>query len=286
MNDAELRSLAESLTVTALRAGLITLRYFKSEDNVATQKADGSPVTLADQEAEVLILEDLAKLTPDIPVIAEEAVSRGEVPEVGSRFFLVDPLDGTREFTGGSGEFTVNIGLIENGEPIFGIVYAPALGDIYLSLGRNEAVTAKVADPAAAAEAGLSSLPLVAIRTRPPAQDGLTVVASRSHGTSEGEAWLKSLPLPVTDRRNTGSSLKFCLVARGEADIYPRHGPTMEWDTAAGHAVVGAAGGVVTTVDGAPFRYGKTDAGYLNGGFIVYSSEALRGRLAPFTAAR
>ena len=279
MNDAELKSLAEGLTATVLRAGLITLKFFKREDKGATQKADGSPVTLADQEAEVLILDDLRKLAPDIPVIAEEAVSRGEVPNVGSCFFLVDPLDGTREFTGGSGEFTVNIGLIEDGEPVFGIVYAPALGDMYLTLGRDSAATAKIADPAAAAKLGLSGLSLEPMRTRPPAAEGLTVVASRSHGTSEGEAWLESLPLPVTGRRNIGSSLKFCLVARGEADIYPRHGPTMEWDTAAGHAVLRAAGGVVTTVDGAPFRYGKTEANYFNTGFIVYSSEALRERL-------
>ncbi len=281
MKDAELKSLAEGLTVTALRAGLITLKFFKSDANGVTQKADGSPVTLADQQAEVLILDDLRKLVPDIPVIAEEAVSRGEVPDVGSRFFLVDPLDGTREFTGGSGEFTVNIGLVEDGEPIFGIVYAPALGDIYLTLGHEAAATAKISDPAAAAESGLSGLSLTPMKTRPPAADGLTVVASRSHGTSEGEAWLESLPLPVTGRRNIGSSLKFCLVAGGEADLYPRHGPTMEWDTAAGHAVVRAAGGLVTTADGAPFRYGKTDAGYRNTGFIVYSSEALRDRLKP-----
>ena len=281
MKDAELKSLAEGLTVTALRAGLITLKFFKSDANGVTQKADGSPVTLADQQAEVLILDDLRKLVPDIPVIAEEAVSRGEVPDVGSRFFLVDPLDGTREFTGGSGEFTVNIGLVEDGEPIFGIVYAPALGDIYLTLGHEAAANAKISDPAAAAESGLSGLSLTPMKTRPPAADGLTVVASRSHGTSEGEAWLESLPLPVTGRRNIGSSLKFCLVAGGEADLYPRHGPTMEWDTAAGHAVVRAAGGLVTTADGAPFRYGKTDAGYRNTGFIVYSSEALRDRLKP-----
>ena len=281
MKDAELKSLAEGLTVTALRAGLITLKFFKSDANGVTQKADGSPVTLADQQAEVLILDDLRKLVPDIPVIAEEAVSRGEVPDVGSRFFLVDPLDGTREFTGGSGEFTVNIGLVEDGEPIFGIVYAPALGDIYLTLGHEAAANAKISDPASAAESGLSGLSLTPMKTRPPAADGLTVVASRSHGTSEGEAWLESLPLPVTGRRNIGSSLKFCLVAGGEADLYPRHGPTMEWDTAAGHAVVRAAGGLVTTADGAPFRYGKTDAGYRNTGFIVYSSEALRDRLKP-----
>lgn len=280
MDDNELRSLAELLTGTALRAGQVTLRYFKSDAANVTQKADGSPVTLADHEAEELILEDLRKYAADIPVVAEEAVSRGEIPAVGHRFFLVDPLDGTREFTGGSGEFTVNIGLVEDGEPVFGIVYAPALGDIYITLGGGEAAMAKVAQPSEPGAAGFAALALQNIATRPVPEDGLTVVASRSHGTSEGESWLESLPLPVTARRNIGSSLKFCLVARGEADIYPRHGPTMEWDTAAGHAVLRAAGGLVTTVDGAPFRYGKTGSGYRNTGFIAYSSDALRRRLA------
>ncbi len=280
MTDSELRELAEKLVGTALRAGEITLKYFKSDAQGATEKADGSPVTLADQEAEVLILSDLSIYVPDIPVIAEEAVSRGEVPEVGSRFFLVDPLDGTREFTSGSGQFTVNIGLIENGEPIFGIVYAPALGDLYVTLGRSEAAMAKVEKPLEAAQGGLSGLGLQPIKTRAHSEDGLTVVASRSHGTSEGDAWIEGLSIPVTDRTNIGSSLKFCLLARGEADIYPRHGPTMEWDTAAGHAVLNAAGGVVTKIDGTPFNYRKTDTGYLNTGFVAYSSEALKKRLA------
>ena len=284
MDDNELRALASKLTGTVLRAGAVTLHYFKNEAQDATRKADGSPVTLADQEAEVLILDDLKKVAPDIPVIAEEAVSRGEVPEVGSRFFLVDPLDGTREFTGGSGEFTVNIGLIENGEPVFGIVYAPALGDIYVTLGRNEAAMAKVPLPRDPGDQELSPLDLTRIEARAVAQDGLTVVASRSHGTSEGESYLEGLPLPVAGRRNIGSSLKFCLVARGEADLYPRHGPTMEWDTAAGHAVLRAAGGLVTTVDGRPFRYGKSETGYRNTGFIAYSSKTLRERLPRATS--
>ncbi|MBU1211626.1 MAG: 3'(2'),5'-bisphosphate nucleotidase CysQ [Alphaproteobacteria bacterium] len=284
MDDNELRALASKLTGTVLRAGAVTLHYFKNEAQDATRKADGSPVTLADQEAEVLILDDLKRVAPDIPVIAEEAVSRGEVPDVGSRFFLVDPLDGTREFTGGSGEFTVNIGLIENGEPVFGIVYAPALGDIYVTLGRNEAAMAKVPLPGNPGDDELSSLDLTRIASRAVGRDGLTVVASRSHGTSEGESYLEGLPLPVAGRRNIGSSLKFCLVARGEADLYPRHGPTMEWDTAAGHAVLLAAGGLVTTVDGHPFRYGKTEAGYRNTGFIAYASEDLRERLTGATS--
>lgn len=280
MTDIDIRSLAENLTVTALQAGIVTLKYFKSDDAGVMSKADGSPVTLADQEAEVLILEDLKKLVPDIPVIAEEAVSRGEIPEVGSRFFLVDPLDGTREFTGGSGQYTVNIGLVEDGKAIFGIVYAPALGDLYVTLGADEAVHAKIADPAAAAESGFRSLQFAPMKTSDVSSDGLTVVASRSHGSAEGEAWLEALPMPVIGRRNIGSSLKFCLVAAGEADLYPRHGPTMEWDTSAGHAVLSAAGGIVTKLDGAPFVYGKTDEGYRNTGFIAYSGEALKAKLS------
>lgn len=285
MEDKEIHTLASKLAGTALKAGAVTLHYFKNEAQNASEKADGSPVTLADQEAEVLILDDLKKLVPEIPVIAEEAVSRGEVPEVGSRFFLVDPLDGTREFTGGSGEFTVNIGLVENAEPVFGIVYAPALGDLYVTLGKDEVAMAKVANPADPGDVELAALDLKAISARGIPEEGLTVVASKSHGTSEGESYLEGLPIPVTGRRNIGSSLKFCLVARGEADLYPRHGPTMEWDTAAGHAVLKAAGGLVTTVDGAPFSYGKTDAGYRNTGFIAYSSEVLRQRLACGSAA-
>ena len=279
MTDIDIRSLAEKLTDTALKAGVVTLKYFKSDDAGVTSKADGSPVTLADQEAEVLILDDLKKLVPDIPVIAEEAVSRGEVPEVGARFFLVDPLDGTKEFTGGSGQFTVNIGLVKDGQPIFGIVYAPALGDIYVTVGPGEAAHAKVADPIKAAENGFKSLEFSPLKTCVVPTDGLTVVASRSHGSSEGEAWLESLPMSVKGRRNIGSSLKFCLVAAGEADLYPRHGPTMEWDTSAGHAVLAAAGGIVTKLDGAPFVYGKTDEGYRNTGFIAYSGEALKAKL-------
>ena len=280
MDDKDVRAFASKLTGTALRAGAVTLHYFKNDAQEATKKADGSPVTLADQEAEVLILEDLKKFVPEIPVIAEEAVSRGEVPDVGSRFFLVDPLDGTREFTGGSGEFTVNIGLIEDGEPVFGIVYAPALGDLYVTLGNNEVVMAKVVSPESPGDVELASLELQSIATRATGDAGLTVVASKSHGSSEGDSWIEALPMPVTGRRNIGSSLKFCLVARGEADLYPRHGPTMEWDTAAGHAVLRAAGGLVTRIDGAPFRYGKTDTGYRNTGFIAYSSDGLRQRLA------
>ncbi|MCH9806957.1 MAG: 3'(2'),5'-bisphosphate nucleotidase CysQ [Alphaproteobacteria bacterium] len=280
MDDKQLRSLAEKLTGTALRAGVITLKYFKSDAQGATEKSDGSPVTLADQEAEVVILDDLKRLVPEIPVIAEEAVSRGEIPQIESCFFLVDPLDGTREFTSGSGQYTVNIGLIENGKPIFGIVYAPALGDIYVTVGRNEVLIAKVSDPAAVADAGgFAALDFKPTTTRTPPADGLTVVASKSHGTSEGDAWIEALPLPVAGRANMGSSLKFCLVARGEADVYPRHGPTMEWDTAAGHAVLNAAGGLVTKIDGEPFGYGKTDVGYLNTGFVAYSSEDLKHKL-------
>lgn len=280
MHDAEMRLLAEKLVCTVLRAGKVTLRYFRTDAARATWKADGSPVTLADQEAEDLILRELREIAPDIPVIAEEAVSRGNVPAVGQRFFLVDPLDGTSEFTGGSGEFTINIGLVEGGAPVFGIVYAPALGDLYVTVANGQAAMASVSAATASGDTEFGSLSFNSIATRPPSQDGLCVVASLRHGSPDTSAWLERLPLPVVKRRNIGSSLKFCLIARGEADVYPRHGPTMEWDTAAGHAVLQAAGGIVTDLEGEPLLYGKVNVGLRNRGFIAYSSEELRRRLA------
>ncbi len=267
-------SLADKLIRTAVAAGNLTLRYFNAPRTMEkSAKVDGSPVTLADQEAEEIILADLARDFPDVPVIAEEAVSRGEVPAIESRFFLVDPLDGTKEFTGGSGEYTVNIALVEGARPVYGVVYAPALGELYITTGPETAAMAKVtvSDQVSAADIDLQP-----ISTREPPSAGLTIVGSKSHGTAEGDAWVASLSTPVVDKRSIGSSLKFCLLARGEADIYPRFGPTMEWDTAAGQAVLEAAGGCVTTVEGAPFQYAKAGAGYKNPGFIAYGRPSLK----------
>ena len=253
----------QSLIYTAQRAGGAIMTVYAT-DFAVRDKPDESPVTAADEAAEKIILADLAIIAPGVPVVAEEAVSAGKVPVVAQRFFLVDPLDGTREFVSRRDEFTVNIALIENGEPVLGVVYAPARHELYWGdvAGKR----------AGRLEAGVDgTMPALgnAINARLPPPRGWTAVASRSHRTPETDALLANYP--ITEFRSIGSSLKFCLVAAGEADIYPRVGPTMEWDTAAGHAVLAAAGGRVTGLANEPFRYGKP--GFRNGHFIARGRE-------------
>ena len=216
------------------------------------QKADRTPVTEADHAAEAVILQHLARLAPQVPVVAEESCAAGRIPTVGEVFFLVDPLDGTKEFIARRGEFTVNIALIRAGVPVLGVVYAPVGGMLYA--GDVSAARAfRYAQPAAGGAAG----PREPLRVREAPAAGLTAVVSRSHATPATEQYLQGYP--VRERVSVGSSLKFCLVASGEADLYPRLGPTMEWDTAAGHAVLVAAGGQVLAPGGGPLRYGKPD---------------------------
>jgi 3'(2'), 5'-bisphosphate nucleotidase len=248
----DLAYLLAAIRPLAEEAGAAALRYYGAAE--ARLKTDGSPVTAADQAAEDIILAALADLTPEIPVIAEEATAKGLAPEVaGRRFWLVDPLDGTREFLSGNGEFTVNIALIEDGHPILGVVVAPALGQSYSGHGPG---TATLAD----AEGERP------IRVRPIPPEGETIVGSRSHGDPAAmERFMADRR--VAAFRAAGSSLKLCLIARGEADFYPRFGPTMEWDIAAGHAVLSAAGGRVLTLERGPFLYGKPH--YRNGPFIA-----------------
>jgi 3'(2'), 5'-bisphosphate nucleotidase len=243
----------ESLARIAVRAGAVVMRHYESGGN-ARVKDDRSPVTDADQEAETLILAELARAFAGVPVVAEEEAAAGRIAAVGSRFFLVDPLDGTKEFLKRNGEFTVNIGEVVDGVPVAGVVYAPALGRLFVG-ARGQGAFEMAAD--------LSSIRAIAARMRPA--DGLVVVGSRSHGDAQTEAFLKSLT--IREFRSAGSSLKFCLLAAGEADLYPRTGPTMEWDTAAGHAVLAAAGGEVTNWDGSVFAYGKP--GFRNPGFVA-----------------
>jgi len=256
--------LAPALFQTAQRAGRAILDIYAGGIEVR-RKDDASPVTDADEAAEKIILADLARLAPDVPVIAEEAVSAGNVPATGDLFFLVDPLDGTKEFIRGTGEFTVNIALVRDGVPCFGIIYAPALGDIYLTLGPDRAVKAHIAQDAVAA---LAETPLEALHTRAPVPGRLTAAASRSHMNAQTCAFLEAHG--ITDTHSAGSSLKFCTLAAGLADVYPRLGPTSEWDTAAGDAILRAAGGVVLTEHGSPLRYGKAQDGFLNPGFIAW----------------
>jgi 3'(2'), 5'-bisphosphate nucleotidase len=251
--------LLQSLIYTSQRAGGAIMAVYAT-DFAVRDKVDASPVTVADEAAEKIILADLAVIAPGVPVIAEESVSAGRVPAIAERFFLVDPLDGTREFVAHRDEFTVNIALIENGEPILGVVFAPARRELYwgdVKAGRAGHIDA---DP----DGTMPSMGS-AISARLAPADGLTAVASRSHRTPETDAFLANYP--VVEFRSIGSSLKFCLVAAGVADIYPRIGTTMEWDTAAGHAVLKAAGGRVTGLSGEPFRYGKPE--FRNGNFLA-----------------
>ncbi len=247
-----LAELLPEIVTLADRAGAVILDHYHGDAEVRI-KADASPVTAADEAGEAVILEGLVALTPDIPVVAEEKVAAGGAPDVANTpFWLVDPLDGTKEFISKNGEFTVNIALIDEG-PVLGVVLAPAKQRAWWGA---KGLGARVRN------AEGQSRP---IRVRKTPAAGLTAVASRSHSDAETEAFLKRAG--VTKRISAGSSLKFCLVAEGEADIYPRFGPTMEWDVAAGHAVLLAAGGQVTTLDGKPFSYRKP--GFRNAGFIA-----------------
>lgn len=233
----------------ALEAGRAAFHIYHAGFEVHV-KADDSPVTAADHAAEAVILRALAQHAPRTPVVAEEQMAAGAAPSIGTEFFLVDPLDGTREFIHRRGEFTVNIALIRDGAPVLGVVYAPATGQLFAGdMGARRAVRA-VLDPAHPAHPALQPMQ---VRKVPAA--GLTAVASRSHRTPETDAYLARYA--IADLVSVGSSLKFCLVASGEADLYPRLGPTMEWDTAAGHAVLSAAGGQVVGPEGQPLRYGK-----------------------------
>ncbi len=251
-----------SLAEIAWEAGEIILKYYARDHVDHERKSDDSPVTAADLDAERHILARLSATAPGIPVIAEEEAAAGRMERIAGRFFLVDPLDGTKEFLSRNGEFTVNIAEIENGKPVRGTVFAPAMGRLFIGEETRGAFELKT-------ESGkrpdFSRLHRISARKAP--EDGLVAVASRSHRDAKTDEYLARFP--VKDFVSAGSSLKFCLVAAGEADIYPRHGRTMEWDTAAGHAVLAAAGGTVTTVDGRPFLYGKVEEGFANSFFVA-----------------
>jgi 3'(2'), 5'-bisphosphate nucleotidase len=245
--------LLPEIVALADRAGAVILEHYQG-DVAVRAKADASPVTAADEAAEAVILARLAELTPEVPVVAEERVAAGHVPDVDAGvFWLVDPLDGTKEFVNRKGEFTVNIALIEGREPILGVVLAPALRQAWWG-ARGKGAKARDA-------AGHTHK--IAARKAPAG--GLVAIASRSHRDADTQAFLDQAG--ITECISAGSSLKFCLVAEGKADLYPRFGRTMEWDTAAGHAVLSAAGGRVTTRDGAPFLYRKP--GFENPPFIA-----------------
>ena len=256
---ADRDTIARLFAEAALDAAAAIMAVYATDFDVDT-KADASPVTEADQTAHRIIVTRLAEALPDIPVVSEEEAGGPRVPEdLDAPFILVDPLDGTREFINRNGEFTVNIALIEDRTPMAGVVYAPVLSTLYMA--GDGASLWRIAPGGR-----LDHATAEPIQTRSPDADSLIAVASRSHRDDQTNDFLASLN--VAETRARGSSLKFCLVAAGEADVYPRFGPTMEWDTAAGDAVVRAAGGVVATPDGNPFRYGKPD--FRNGAFIAW----------------
>lgn len=247
-------SLLDSLHMIAVRAGQEIMNVYKTDFDVE-HKGDDSPVTAADKRAENLINQAIKnEIGADFPIIGEEAFSDGHAPLLsGGPFWLVDPLDGTKEFVNKSDEFTVNIALIDAGRPVVGVVHAPATGDVYMGSPQG-----------AFWDKGTGDGPQP-IKCRPWPSNGLTALVSKTHKSPETDEYLKQYT--IKNETSAGSSLKFCLIARGAADIYPRLGRTMEWDTAAAHAVVRAAGGSVTNLDGQELLYGK--GGFENPHFVA-----------------
>jgi 3'(2'), 5'-bisphosphate nucleotidase len=261
---ADKRLLAE-LTAIAARAAA-TIQELGRQAGDVRHKADGSPVTAADEASEAVILEGLGRLMPGVPVVSEEASGRGGgLP--APVFALVDPLDGTREFIAGRDEFAVNLALIANGEAVVGVVAAPMQGRVWRGIVGQGAERLMLGD-----EVGAPT----AIRTRIPPAQGLTATLSRSHPDAATEAFLGRLP--VAGRMRLGSAIKFCLVAEGSADLYARFSPTCEWDIAAGHAVLSAAGGTMTRRDGGPISYGGSARDFLVPDFIAWGDAAAAAR--------
>ena len=255
----------------ALAAGCNAMRYYKNDrqknDLHIERKTDNSPVTIADKEGEAIITDGLARLCPHITVIGEESAAANLPAQLGDYFFLLDPLDGTKEFINKQSDFTINIGLIEKTQPIAGVVYAPARARLFFTLGTARAFELNI-EPKMDAPIDIEKArPIYA---RPAPQDGLVAVASRAHSNPATDDFLHKMHVKKTIA--IGSSLKICLLATGEADIYPRFGRTMEWDIAAAHAILHAAGGRLTTSDGAPFIYGKLAQAFANPPFIAYGA--------------
>ena len=258
MSVVRCQELLKQVIPIARSAGDAILSVYGADFSVRS-KLDASPVTDADDQAEAIIVSGLARQTPTIPVVSEEAASAGRIPDVGRLFWIVDPLDGTKEFISRNGEFTVNIALIESGVPVLGVVFAPALGLLY---GGAIGVGAFSEEAAGSRKVH---------HVRPVPESGLTVVSSRSHG-DEAAMGRFLAGRQVASCAIAGSSLKFCLIAAGVADLYPRLGRTMEWDTAAGHAILRAAGGHVTDLHGKEISYCK--AGFENPHFIAFGAKS------------
>lgn len=264
MRDEDIKELATALIRTAQSAGELIMRY-RNATSAVSIKEDGSPVTDADRAAEELILNDLARLAPGFVVVAEESASViGDALDPKKSFFLVDPLDGTRDFVRGGKDFTVNIALIRQGQPVFGLIYAPAIECLYMTPAVGEAVSARLSPSRGEPE----ELQMTRLRTREPEPGKLTALTSRMHLDEATSRFLADIH--VNETLQFSSSLKFGMLADGGADLYPRFSPTSEWDTAAGQAILHAAGGYVVAVDGSPLKYGKIDENFLNPGFIAW----------------
>ena len=256
--------LALAFSRAASAAGATIMEIYGRAYSVMA-KSDASPLTEADEAAESILIAAVERLLPGVPIVAEESVAQNGLPDVwGHEFVLIDPLDGTKEFISRNGEFTVNIALVCDSRPVAGCVYAPAINKLFLG-GQHAGVTSlRPGD-------SFTTSDIMPISTRPYPAEGLTAVMSRSHADTDTLAFIDRVS--PTRLRNAGSSIKFCLIAEGEADVYPRFGPTMEWDTAAGHAVLAAAGGAVFTPEGMPLTYGKTERGFKNDAFIAWGGE-------------
>ena len=263
MNQLDIQMLVNEMIAAAHEAGARILSHYGQVE--VELKDDSSPVTAADREADTVLVDALRRIAPQVPVISEESSPSAQVAS-DEAFFLVDPLDGTKEFIHERDEFTVNVALIENRTPRFGIVYAPALSQAYVTLAPDRAV--KFHLDARAPLPQFDDLEPELIATRACDPKSLVAAVSRSHLDETTEAFLAQHGIAETHA--SGSSLKFCCLAEGLADVYPRFGRTMEWDTAAGHAVLAAAGGTVLDETGSPLTYGKRERGYDNPGFVAW----------------
>jgi len=261
-------ALADELAALASQAAAAILAI-RPSTLAPRLKADRSPVTAADEASDAVIAAGLARLLPEWPIVSEESSSGPQV--LGARFALVDPLDGTKEFLAGRTEFTVNIALVHNGKPMAGFIAVPALGLLYRGVVGRGAERLHIAPGALPSKATA----ITAIKARPRPIDGLVATVSRSHIEPASEAFLKRLP--VRERLACGSALKFCRIAEGSADVYPRLSPTCEWDVAAGHAIILAAGGTLTTPAGGPMTYGHGDAEFRVPGFVAWGDPAAAG---------
>jgi len=257
-----MQDMIENLTEIARKAGEAILEVYQKEDFGVEQKSDDSPLTQADLAAHKIISESLAAIYPDIPFFSEESeILPFEQRKTWKRYFLVDPLDGTKEFINRNGEFTVNIALIENGRSLVGIVYVPVINRMYAGYSPAELNERHAWVEEKGERRSISTRSMARFDESGAEVEPVTVVASRRHGSEDMEVCMGNLnsAYPNLETRNMGSSLKLCLVAEGQADLYPRLAPTCEWDTAAAHAVVEAAGGLVVDADFVPLRYNQKD---------------------------